>query len=263
MAYTKGGPELDLPSELKRYYLYARGYSFLIRHKLAGKVVDKALELAAFMDYRLHILLCMWHPNMDTRIKLFRQRGLQIGDGVFIDYGVWVDVSHPDYVIVEDHALLGYCCSILSHDASLNQFADMPIKAVTTRIGYNCAIGPNATIMPGVSVGKHAGVVAGSVVTKDVPDGVVVGGVPAVPMTTLADLFDKWQKEMREHPERFYDHPHAFRAPSTPWDDRLTWRQEGLKIQSALSHRTGTPFDYILEAKQMKKRGEQGEVEET
>ena len=36
-----------------------------------------------------------------------------------------------------------------------------------------------AIICPGVTIGKNAVVAAGSVVTKDVPDNVVVGGVPA------------------------------------------------------------------------------------
>ena len=40
-------------------------------------------------------------------------------------------------------------------------------------------IGANATILAGVSIGENAVVAAGAVVTKDVQDGVVVGGVPA------------------------------------------------------------------------------------
>lgn len=41
-------------------------------------------------------------------------------------------------------------------------------------------IGANATILPGVHIGRHSIVAAGAVVTKDVPSGTVVGGVPAV-----------------------------------------------------------------------------------
>ncbi|MEZ3485540.1 MAG: hypothetical protein K1W22_02795 [Lachnospiraceae bacterium] len=46
-------------------------------------------------------------------------------------------------------------------------------------IGKNVWIGANATILAGVSIGENAVVAAGAVVTKDVPDGVVVGGIPA------------------------------------------------------------------------------------
>ena len=44
----------------------------------------------------------------------------------------------------------------------------------------DCAwIGANATILTGVTIGKNAVVAAGAVVTKDVPDNCLVGGVPA------------------------------------------------------------------------------------
>lgn len=43
----------------------------------------------------------------------------------------------------------------------------------------NAWIGMGVTICPGVTIGKYAVVAAGAVVTKDVPDYAVVGGVPA------------------------------------------------------------------------------------
>ena len=43
----------------------------------------------------------------------------------------------------------------------------------------NAWLGMNVTICPGVTIGAYAVVAAGAVVTKDVPDYAVVGGVPA------------------------------------------------------------------------------------
>ena len=43
----------------------------------------------------------------------------------------------------------------------------------------NAKIGANATILPGIRIGKNALVGAGAVVTKDVPDNAVVAGNPA------------------------------------------------------------------------------------
>jgi maltose O-acetyltransferase len=51
------------------------------------------------------------------------------------------------------------------------------------RIGRNAWIGGGAVILPGVTVGDDALVGAGAVVTRDVPDGVVVFGNPARPRT--------------------------------------------------------------------------------
>jgi acetyltransferase-like isoleucine patch superfamily enzyme len=54
---------------------------------------------------------------------------------------------------------------------------DLVIKAVV--VGFGADIGMNASILPGVRIGAHAIVGAGSVVTNDVPDYAIVAGVPA------------------------------------------------------------------------------------
>ena len=46
-------------------------------------------------------------------------------------------------------------------------------------IGDDVWIGANAVVLPGVHIGRHVVVAAGAVVTRDVPDGCVVAGVPA------------------------------------------------------------------------------------
>ena len=48
-----------------------------------------------------------------------------------------------------------------------------------TEIGDDVWIGANSIILPGVKVGNHCIVAAGSIVTKDVPDYAIVGGNPA------------------------------------------------------------------------------------
>lgn len=45
-------------------------------------------------------------------------------------------------------------------------------------VGENVWIGANSVICPGVSIGSNTVIAAGSVVTKDIPEGVVAGGVP-------------------------------------------------------------------------------------
>lgn len=47
------------------------------------------------------------------------------------------------------------------------------------RIGNDVWIGGNVTILPGVTIGNNVVVAAGAVVTKDIPDNTLVGGVPA------------------------------------------------------------------------------------
>ena len=54
-------------------------------------------------------------------------------------------------------------------------------------IGDDVWIGANAVILPGVTIGRHCVVAAGAVVTKDVPDNTLVGGVPAKMIKILSE----------------------------------------------------------------------------
>lgn len=232
----------------------ARGYWFLARSTVMGKAANKILDLIALSDYRLLMILSMWHPDHATRIKLLRKRGVRISDKAWVDLGVWVEMTTPQSVIIEDYAKLAYGSIILAHDAAVNSVADLPMRVQETRIGYNAAIGTNSIIMPGVTVGRHCGVVPGSVVTKDVPDMTVVGGVPAEHLMTDEQLGLAWQADMEARPELYFDHPNPARAPSTPLDHLLDWRQRGVEIRHASELRTGTPFDHILDAKARRKK---------
>ncbi len=82
--------------------------------------------------------------------------------------------SHPaDFVSTSPVFLIGGNC-LKTH------FAQIPYKATQrTKIGNDVWIGAHAQIKGGVTIGDGAIIGAGAVVTKDVPDYAVVGGVPA------------------------------------------------------------------------------------
>lgn len=229
--------------------LFGKGYLFLARNLLAGKMTNKVLDLLAFLDYRLLILLSMWHPDMESRKRFIRRRGVELAEHAFIDYGVYIEITAPRSVIIEDYVGMGFGCVVYAHDAGPNAVADLPMRIRETRIGYNSVVGSRSVVMPGVRIGKHCGVLPGSVVTRDVPDGTVVGGNPAQHMATVQEIAASWQEAIKTDPEVFYDHPNPYRAPSTPYDHLLTWREEGPPIKDWTALRTGTPFDYILDYK--------------
>ena len=59
--------------------------------------------------------------------------------------------------------------------------------AKPVHIGNDVWIGGNVTILPGVTIGNNVVVAAGAVVTKDIPDNCVVGGVPAKKIKDIED----------------------------------------------------------------------------
>ena len=241
----------------KRLYNLARGYAFLGRSLIGGKIVNVLLDLLAFMDYRMLIFLSMWHPDHDTRIKYLRKRGVQIGEHVFIDLGVWIEITAPHAVIIEDHVGISYGAVIVAHDATANRVVDLPVRVKETRLRYGSGVGMNCIVLPGVEFGEFAHAMPGAVVTKDIPRDMVVAGNPAEIKCRMEDIGLAWQEHLKQHPEIYFDHANPWRPPSTPYDHLLKWRAEGYKVRDVSELRTGTPFDYVLDAKAEKKQKEE------
>ena len=70
------------------------------------------------------------------------------------------------------------------------------IKYGKIEVGEYSFIGANSTIMPGVTIGHHCVIGAGSVVTKDVPDGMVAVGVPARVICSTEEYAEKCLAQM-------------------------------------------------------------------
>ena len=107
-----------------------------------------------------------------------------VGDVVIGDYtriGIHNTIIGP--VCIGNHVNLaqGITVTALNHNFE-DKTKRIDEQGITTKpviIGDDVWIGANAVILPGVTIGKHCVVAAGAVVTKDVPDNTIVGGVPA------------------------------------------------------------------------------------
>ena len=73
------------------------------------------------------------------------------------------------------------------------------VKFGKITIENNCFIGARSTILPGVTIGNSCIVAAGSVVTKDIPNGEVWGGVPAKFIKTVHDYAENLYDNMPEY----------------------------------------------------------------
>jgi len=101
----------------------------------------------------------------------------KIGKNVFINFDcVFLDLGG---ITIEDNVFIAPKVSLLSegHPTSIPDRHSLLPKAIY--IKKNAWIGAGATILPGVTIGENAVVAAGAVVSKDVADNTIVGGIPA------------------------------------------------------------------------------------
>ena len=137
-----------------------------------------------------------WSVRMDTP----PYRSFQLGRKSVIESYCCINNAVGD-VTIGDQTRIGIHCTIIgpvSIGNNVNLAQGITVTALnhnfedTTRrideqgistkpvvIGDDVWIGANAVILPGVTIGRHVVVAAGAVVTKDVPDNCIVGGVSA------------------------------------------------------------------------------------
>ena len=102
--------------------------------------------------------MCQYHEN------------LRLGEST--DIGAFTYINAKYGVEIGEEVQIGSHCSIYSEST----IDDKKGKVVIRR---NARIGAHSVIMPGITIGEDAVVAACSFVNKDVPDGAILGGVPA------------------------------------------------------------------------------------
>ncbi len=103
-----------------------------------------------------------------------------VGSRVVIGNNVHIqnNVSIYDMVTLEDDVFCGPSC-VFTNDLNPRSAYPKGGKWIPTLVKKGASIGANATIVCGITIGRHAFIGAGAVVTKDVPDYALVVGVPA------------------------------------------------------------------------------------
>ena len=150
-----------------------------------------------FLDIELMVLRWVGYvPSHIFRKLFYSLAGVKIGKGSTIH--MWANFFDPTNIIVGEDTIIGdhafldgraslkigshvdIASQVLIYNSEHNiDSVDFSAKLEKVEIEDYVFIGPRAIILPGVKIGKGAVVAAGAVVTKDVPDFAIVGGVPA------------------------------------------------------------------------------------
>ena len=123
-----------------------------------------------------------------SKEKHARRMGVVIGKNCWIN--TWHFGAEPYLITIGDHVQITSDVRFFTHGGGWvfrdrHPFLDTFGKI---KIGNNVYIGNCAMVMPGVSIGNNVVVAAGSVVTKSIEDGDIVGGNPARVIGKVTDL---------------------------------------------------------------------------
>lgn len=154
-----------------------RLYHF-IGMKLPSSVTAPWAQKIRYALVRNFIAKCGKDVNIESNAGFNPE--LEIGDRS----GVGVNCRLSGRIIIGNDVMMGPNCIMRTYshahdriDIPMNQQGFEPEQVM--HIGDDVWIGTNVIILPGVNIGSHCIIGAGAVVTRDVPDYAIVGGVPA------------------------------------------------------------------------------------
>ncbi|MBB6499035.1 DapH/DapD/GlmU-related protein [Pedobacter cryoconitis] len=145
--------------------------------------LSQKLNTATDIDQIRHYLSAVIEAKIDDSTIIFSPfytnfgKFTRIGRNVFINHACsFLDMGG---ITIEDYVLIGPKVNLITENHPLDPSDRRALVTKSITIKRNAWIGAGATILPGVTVGENAVVAAGAVVSKDVPDNTIVGGVPA------------------------------------------------------------------------------------
>jgi acetyltransferase-like isoleucine patch superfamily enzyme len=122
----------------------------------------------------IFIQITRYSPSLRFKNWIYRSiLGMRVGENTAFALMVMVDVFFPEKIHIGSNSIIGYNTTILAHEYLIKEY-----RLGEVRIGSNVMIGANTTILPGVIIGDHAIIGAGSVVHKDVAPYSFVAGNP-------------------------------------------------------------------------------------
>lgn len=114
----------------------------------------------------------------DLPTSFYVKRGMKVGKNFTKQSGVRLDPANCWLIEIGDDVGMGNKSQILAHDFSMTRYTGYA-RFGRVKIGNRVNIGANVTILMNVTIGNDVNIGAGSLVNKDIPDGVMVSGVPA------------------------------------------------------------------------------------
>lgn len=136
----------------------------------------------------------------DLPTSFYVKRGMKVGKNFNRQTGTRLDPSNCWLIEIGDDVIMGNKVQLIAHDFSLMHHTGYA-RFGRIVIGNRVFIGANTTILMNVHIGNDVVIGAGSLVNKDIPDGVVVAGVPAKVICTTEEYVDRQERMIESSPK--------------------------------------------------------------
>lgn len=153
---------------------------------LKERIKKLILRLISHIPKAEKLLRRVFHKEQE--VERWRRGGAHVGEGTKF-YSASLDSCFPYLIYIGDNCVLTHC-SVLAHDASMHQALGYS-RVAEVRIGDNCFVGMNSTILCGTTIGDNVIIGAGAVVTGDIPSNSVAVGVPARVIGNYSDYIEE------------------------------------------------------------------------
>ena len=168
---------------------------FIHAINLASNVLGDDFLSASLRKGMLQLLGSRFGPGTVIRGGGYVYGGdLVTGASCFINRGCYFDFNAR--IVFGDNVVVGHGVTFITAVHNIGGPARRAARQIgghAISVGDGAWIGANATILPGVTVGKGAVVAAGSVVNRNVPPNVIVAGVPSKVIKSVQDQPDVGQ----------------------------------------------------------------------
>lgn len=152
---------------------------------------------------QINRLLFMVIPSAERRSARLKKKNYFASIGENVHFQPRKLPADPKYIKFHNNISVASDVTFITHDIMhyvFNNVSDEKKNKFKSHLGCieimdNVFIGSGTIIMPDVRIGPNAIIAAGSIVTKDVPEGVVVGGVPARVMGDFNTVMLKRKQE--------------------------------------------------------------------
>jgi acetyltransferase-like isoleucine patch superfamily enzyme len=128
-------------------------------------------------------------------VRYFRRQGVEIGEGVEIfGANLFTFGSEPYLVSIGNRVTISHDVDFITHDGGMriarDQYPDAYLYG-RIQVADRCFLGAHCILLPGAKVGVGSVIGSGSIVTGEIPSGVVAIGAPARPVKSVEDYIQE------------------------------------------------------------------------